>query len=105
MKQLHSTSQRVSRAMLPTLTKNKEAVSSIIHFKDTYEGIEVEVAFQYVNVFEENIFGFCNNIYTQEGGTHITGFKQKFTTIINQYARELGILKEKDTNFTGARCS
>lgn len=83
------------------INKNKEAVSSIIHFKDTYEGIEVEVAFQYVNVFEENIFGFCNNIYTHEGGTHITGFKQKFTTIINQYARELGILKEKDTNFTG----
>ena len=83
------------------INKNKEAVSSIIHFKDTYEGIEVEVAFQYVNVFEENIFGFCNNIYTQEGGTHITGFKQKFTTIINQYARELGVLKEKDTNFTG----
>lgn len=83
------------------INKNKEAVSSIIHFKDTYEGIEVEVAFQYVNVFEENIFGFCNNIYTQEGGTHIAGFKQKFTTIINQYARELGILKEKDTNFTG----
>ena len=83
------------------INKNKEAVSSIIHFKDTYEGIEVDVAFQYVNVFEENIFGFCNNIYTQEGGTHITGFKQKFTTIINQYARELGILKEKDTNFTG----
>ncbi len=83
------------------INKNKEAVSSIIHFKDTYEGIEVEVAFQYVNVFEENIFGFCNNIYTQEGGTHITGFKQKFTTIINQYARELGILKEKDTNFMG----
>ena len=83
------------------INKNKEAVSSIIHFKDTYESIEVEVAFQYVNVFEENIFGFCNNIYTQEGGTHITGFKQKFTTIINQYARELGILKEKDTNFTG----
>ncbi|MCI5863583.1 MAG: type IIA DNA topoisomerase subunit B [Lachnospiraceae bacterium] len=83
------------------INKNKEAVSSIIHFKDVYEGIEVEVAFQYVNVFEENIFGFCNNIYTQEGGTHITGFKQKFTTIINQYARELGILKDKDANFTG----
>ena len=44
---------------------------------------------------------FCNNIYTQEGGTHITGFKSKFTMIINQYARELGVLKEKDNNFTG----
>ena len=93
--------QKGIESYVADINKNKEAVSSIIHFKDTYEGIEVEVAFQYVNVFEENIFGFCNNIYTQEGGTHITGFKQKFTTIINQYARELGILKEKDTNFTG----
>ena len=48
------------------------------------------------------MLGFCNNIYTQEGGTHLVGFKTKFTTIINQYARELGILKEKDSNFTGA---
>ena len=61
----------------------------------------MECAFQYVNEFEENILGFCNNKYTQEGGTHITGFKSKFTMIINQYARELGILKDKDNNFTG----
>lgn len=46
--------------------------------------------------------GFCNNICTMEGGTHITGFKTKFTSVMNQYARELGILKEKDKNFTGA---
>ncbi len=46
--------------------------------------------------------GFCNNIYNSEGGTHITGFKTVLTTIINNYARELGILKEKDSNFTGA---
>lgn len=39
--------------------------------------------------------GFCNNICTMEGGTHITGFKTKFTSVMNQYARELGILKEK----------
>jgi len=60
------------------------------------------VAFQYINEFTENISGFCNNIYTQEGGTHITGFKSVLTSTINQYARELGILKEKDNNFTGA---
>ena len=46
--------------------------------------------------------GFCNNIYNAEGGTHLTGFKTTFTTVMNQYARELGILKEKDSNFTGA---
>ena len=50
----------------------------------------------------ENVLGFCNNIYNAEGGTHLTGFKTTFTTVMNQYAREIGILKEKDTNFTGA---
>ena len=62
----------------------------------------MEVAFQYVNEFHENVLGFCNNIYNAEGGTHLTGFKTTFTTVMNQYARELGILKEKDANFTGA---
>ena len=61
----------------------------------------METAIQFVDEFQENILGFCNNIYTQEGGTHITGFKTKFTMVINQYAREIGILKEKDSNFTG----
>jgi len=89
------------KAYVKELNNGKEAVSDIIYFKKSEDGIEVEVAFQYVNEFEENILGFCNNIYTQEGGTHITGFKTKFTMIINQYARELGILKEKDNNFTG----
>ena len=62
----------------------------------------MEAAFQYVNEFHENVLGFCNNIYNAEGGTHLTGFKTTFTTVMNQYAREIGILKEKDTNFTGA---
>ena len=52
--------------------------------------------------FGENALGFCNNIYNSEGGTHLTGFKTTFTSVMNTYARELGILKEKDTNFTGA---
>ena len=62
----------------------------------------MEVAFQYVNEFHENVLGFCNNIYNSEGGTHLTGFKTQFTNVINTYARELNILKEKDANFTGA---
>ncbi len=62
----------------------------------------MEVALQFVDAFEENILGFCNNIFTQEGGTHLVGFKTKFTALINTYAKELGILKEKDSNFTGA---
>ncbi len=72
-----------------------------VYFKRQVGSIEVEVAFQYTEDFGENILGFCNNIYTAEGGTHLTGFKTKFTTIMNQYAREIGMLKEKDANFTG----
>ena len=84
------------------LNAKKEVVHDPVYFKGECDGIEVEAAFQYVNEFHENVLGFCNNIYNAEGGTHLTGFKTTFTTVINQYARELGILKEKDSNFTGA---
>ena len=84
------------------LNQKKEAIHEPIYFKGESEGIEVEVVFQYVNEFHENVLGFCNNIYNAEGGTHLTGFKTTFTTAMNKYARELGILKEKDSNFTGA---
>ncbi|MBO5657119.1 MAG: DNA topoisomerase IV subunit B, partial [Agathobacter sp.] len=84
------------------LNKNIETIHDVIYFKGASEGITVEAAIQYTNEFHENILGFCNNIYNAEGGTHITGFKTVFTTVINSYARELGILKEKDVNFTGA---
>lgn len=83
------------------LNKNLETIHDVVYFSGESEGIGVEVAFQYTNEFHENILGFCNNIYNAEGGTHITGFKTTFTTVINSYARELGILKEKDANFTG----
>ena len=83
------------------LNKNNEAVTDVIYFKGESEGITMEAAFQYTNEFHENVLGFCNNIYNAEGGTHLTGFKTIFTTVINNYARELGILKEKDANFTG----
>ena len=83
------------------LNKNAEVVHDVVYFKGESEGIVVEAAFQYTNEFHENVLGFCNNIYNAEGGTHLTGFKATFTTVINNYARELGILKEKDANFTG----
>jgi len=84
------------------LNANKEVIHEPVYFKGMNEGVEVEVVFQYVNEFHENVLGFCNNIYNAEGGTHLTGFKTNFTAVMNQYARELGILKEKDANFTGA---
>ena len=84
------------------MNKSKEALHDVIYFSAQSEGISVEAAFQYVNEFHENVLGFCNNIYNSEGGTHLTGFKTAFTNLINTYARELNILKEKDANFTGA---
>lgn len=90
------------KAYVRELNKGEAAVTELIYFKDSYNGCEVECCFQYVDAFEENIHGFCNNIFTQEGGTHITGFKTKYTQLINSYARQLGMLKDKDQNFTGA---
>ena len=89
-------------AYVKELNKGKEVMHSPISYKGVCDNIEVEAAIQFVDAFEENILGFCNNIFTQEGGTHIAGFKTKFTGLVNTYARELGILKDKDSNFTGA---
>ena len=84
------------------INRKKETIHEPVYFQGEAEGITVECAFQYVNEFQENVLGFCNNIYNAEGGTHLTGFKTIFTQVMNSYARELGILKEKDSNFTGA---
>ncbi len=84
------------------MNKSQDPVHDVIYFKGESEGISVEAAFQYINEFHENVLGFCNNIYNSEGGTHLTGFKTMFTNVINTYARQIGILKEKDANFTGA---
>jgi DNA gyrase subunit B len=83
------------------INKKEETVCEPITMRGSDEGIEVEIAFQYVNEFHENILGYCNNIFNADGGTHLTGFKTAFTSVMNSYARELGILKEKDANFTG----
>ena len=84
------------------LNKNNEALTDVIYYSGEVDGIQVSVALQYINEFHEEVMGFCNNIYNAEGGTHLTGFKTMFTQVINSYARQLGTLKEKDVNFTGA---
>lgn len=89
-------------AYVKELNSGKTPIHDPIYFKGELDKVEVEVAIQFVDTFEENILGFCNNIFTQEGGTHLVGFKTRFTQMINSYAKELGILKEKDPNFTGA---
>lgn len=83
---------------------NREA--SPLHSEPIYvEGskgdIEVEVAFQYINDYTEQINAYCNRINVVDGGTLVTGFKSALTRVLNNYARELGYLKEKDENFDG----
>lgn len=89
------------KAYVQELNRGQNAVTPVIYFNADVDDQQIECAFQFVDAFEENIHGFCNNIYTQEGGTHITGFKTRFTQLVNMYARQLGILKDKDQNFTG----
>ena len=84
------------------LNHSAEVLHDPVYLKGEADGIQVEVAFQFTNEFRENVQGFCNNIYNAEGGTHLTGFKTTFTTVMNTYAREIGVLKDKDPNFTGA---
>ncbi len=74
---------------------------SIFYTKGEKEGILVEVAFQYAKEIEAFEESFANNIYTGEGGTHLTGFRTALTRSLNDYARKNGFLKEKDENFTG----
>ena len=89
-------------AYVRALNSGETPIHDSIYFKGKFETMELECCIQFVDAFEEKILGFCNNIYTVEGGTHIAGFKTRFTQLINSYAREIGILREKDSNFTGA---
>ena len=72
-----------------------------VYLEGTSGDIEVEVAFQYTNSYSEQINSYCNRINVVDGGTLVTGFKTALTRVMNQYARELGILKDKDENFDG----
>ncbi len=72
-----------------------------IYIEGQSGGIEVEVAFQYTDNYSEQINSYCNCINVVDGGTLVTGFKSALTRVMNQYARELSLLKDKDDNFDG----
>ncbi len=74
---------------------------NIIYFEDKKESTIVELAMQYTEGYSENIFTFANNINTQEGGSHLVGFKTAITRVVNDYARKYGYIKEKENNLTG----
>ncbi|MBC7997344.1 MAG: DNA topoisomerase (ATP-hydrolyzing) subunit B [Leptolyngbya sp.] len=72
-----------------------------IYFEAEREGVVVECALQWTDMYAESIYTFVNNISTSDGGTHLTGFRNALTRIINDYARQNNLIKEADANFTG----
>ncbi|MDD7305446.1 MAG: DNA topoisomerase (ATP-hydrolyzing) subunit B [Peptoniphilaceae bacterium] len=84
------------------LNRNKNPLSpTIAHFEGVQEKTEVEIAFQYTDSYSESILTFANNIFTIEGGTHLSGFRTALTRTINDYARKYNIIKENEENFSG----
>ena len=81
------------------LNNDKNHIGPIISMEDESENVAVEISLQYTSEFRENILSFANNIQTLEGGTHLTGFSMALTRVMNKYARENNLLKEKDLNF------
>ncbi len=82
--------------------KNKDIITDkILYFDDKKGTTEVEVAMQYTDTYVENVFTYVNNINTEEGGTHLVGYKSGLTRAVNDYARKQSVLKEADQNFTG----
>ncbi|OGL66725.1 DNA gyrase subunit B [Candidatus Uhrbacteria bacterium RIFCSPHIGHO2_01_FULL_63_20] len=79
----------------------KHANVFYVHKHDEASDVEVEVAVQYTEEYHESVFCFCNNIYNPEGGTHLIGFRTALTRELNGYARNKGLIKEKDANLTG----
>ncbi|NCP67598.1 DNA topoisomerase (ATP-hydrolyzing) subunit B [bacterium] len=82
------------------LNEGKDKIGPILAFEGETDDVQVEIAMQYTQEFRENTYSFANNIQTGEGGTHLTGFSMGLTRVMNKYARENGLLKEKDPNFT-----
>ena len=84
------------------LNKNKTPLfDKPVYIDKTIDDIRVEVAFQYTDAYNENILSFANNINTHNGGTHLTGFRNAITRIINDYARKNNFLRSQDQNLTG----
>ena len=87
------------------LNKNKNVIhQNIIYCEGHENGIECEIAMQYNDGYNPNVYTFCNNINTGEGGTHEEGFRLALGRIINKYARDNGLLKEKDDNLSADDC-
>jgi topoisomerase-4 subunit B len=84
------------------LNEDKDSLTPVLYFEGKQDGFEVEVAMQYNDGYSENILSFVNNVRTKDGGTHEAGLKTAITKAMNEYARKVGLLKDKDKNLEGS---
>lgn len=89
-------------AFIDYLNYEKKTLHKTVAFDDMSNPIEVEVAFQFIEGYQENLISFVNLVRTGDGGTHETGFRSGFTKVFNEYARKYGLLKQKDKNLEGS---
>ncbi|WP_243291807.1 DNA topoisomerase IV subunit B [Bacillus sp. FJAT-47783] len=89
-------------AFVTYLNEEKDSLHPVVSFEGEQNGIEVDFAFQFNDGFSENILSFVNNVRTKDGGTHEAGAKSAMTRVFNEYARKVGLLKEKDKNLEGS---
>lgn len=89
------------KAFMDYLHEDKDVLHDTVCFSGEKDGISVDIAFQYTDGYQENTFSYVNLVRTGDGGSHEVGYKTAFTKVINEYARETGLLKEKDKNFEG----
>ena len=90
------------RNFIQYLNEEKDTLSPIVDFNSTIDGVETEFAFQYNDGYSETILSFVNNVRTKDGGTHEVGMKTALTKAFNEYARKVGLLKEKNKNLEGS---
>ena len=90
------------RNFIQYLNEEKDTLSPIVDFNSTIDGVETEFAFQYNDGYSETILSFVNNVRTKDGGTHEVGMKTALTKAFNEYARKVGLLKEKDKKLEGS---
>lgn len=84
------------------INEGKKSIHEVIPITGSKNNIDVDIAIQYVDTYNENILSFVNNVKTIDGGTHEVGFKTAITKAFNDYAKDKGLLKEKDSNFEGS---
>ncbi|MGA9225998.1 MAG: toprim domain-containing protein, partial [Mesobacillus sp.] len=90
------------QAFVEYLNEEKDVLNPVVSFEGEFSKIEVEFAFQFNDGYSENVLSFVNNVRTKDGGTHEAGAKTAMTRVFNEYARKVGLLKEKDKNLDGA---